>query len=370
MICVSILPVFVKGRVLSMVESGKVMRKLLIPVALLINNKQRHQPIKGVKKYYYLTKGFMNESMILYGLTSKNYTHYLSDSQILKTGTINQDGAYYLNNKVVFVDMLEGRIGLPKTFATINEGKISTRTTLFHDTESLFEYLEENPDLKLVIKPIAGAEGRGVGLISWNNGAIKRNSQHMTLQAFREYISGLDNYFISEFIQQGQFANKLFSDSLNTIRILTMIDPQTDKAFVAAAVFRVGTRLSAPTDNFRRRGLSVAIDLETGQLGKAAMIPHEGIVNWFERHPNTGKLLTGQQVPHWPDIQTNLLDVANYINQRHQIKYVGWDVVVTDQGIQLLEGNSRPGVSLHQVHQPLLVNPKVKAFYRHHQVLN
>ena len=60
--------------------------------------------------------------------------------------------------------------------------------------------MEENPDLKLVIKPIAGAEGRGVGLISWNNGAIKRNSQHMTLQAFREYISGLDNYFISEFI--------------------------------------------------------------------------------------------------------------------------------------------------------------------------
>ena len=98
------------------------MRKLLIPVALLINNKQRHQPIKGVKKYYYLTKGFMSESMILYGLTSKNYTHYLSDSQILKTGTINQDGAYYLNNKVVFVDMLEGRIGLQRPSRRLMKG--------------------------------------------------------------------------------------------------------------------------------------------------------------------------------------------------------------------------------------------------------
>lgn len=350
-------------------KSKKFLRHILIPVALLLNNKRRSQPTKSYKKHYFLVKGFMNESMILYGLTRHNQAKYLSDYQILKTGAINQEAGYYLNNKVVFVDMLTGLIELPKTLATINHGSIISRTELFQEIEGLFTYLETNPELKLVIKPIDGAEGRGVSVITWSNGQIKRNSQRLTKEAFREYMSTLDAYFISEFILQGQFAQELFPDSLNTIRILTMIDSKTHKAFIAAAVFRVGTRLSAPTDNFRRRGLSIAIDPITGRLGKAAMIPHHGIVNWFERHPNTGKLLVGQIVPHWSEIQANILEVADYVYDRKQVKYVGWDVVVTDKGINLLEGNSRPGVSLHQVHQPLLVNPKTKAFYHDHNIL-
>ena len=66
----------------------------------------------------------MNESMILYGLTVQNYSNYLSDYQILKTGAINGKAAQYLNNKVVFVDSLKGLIELPKTLATINKGQL------------------------------------------------------------------------------------------------------------------------------------------------------------------------------------------------------------------------------------------------------
>lgn len=353
-----------------MVEIRRALQRCLIPMAFLLNNKRRRQPVKSLKKHLFLARGFMNESMVLYDLTLKNHSNYLSDYQILKTGAINQAAAYYLNNKVAFVDSLTGVIDMPKTLATITNGRIESRTKDFQDIEGLMNVLETNPDLKLVIKPIDGAEGRGVSILSWENGHIKRNGSHLSKKAFQEELAKLDDYFISEFVQQGQFAEALFPGSLNTIRVLTMIDPRTHQAFIGAAVFRVGTRLSAPTDNFRRYGLSFAIDLDTGQLGQGAMLPHRGSVRWFDSHPNTGKKVSGQIIPHWQDIQREIIAVADHMYHDYQVKYVGWDVIIRDDGISLLEGNSRPGVSLHQVHQPLLTKPQTRVFYQHHRILS
>ena len=59
-----------------------------------------------------------------------------------------------------------------------------------------------------------------------------------------------------------------------------MIEQTSQKVFIAASVFRVGTNISAPADNFRRHGLSVAVDPITGQLGEGAMIPTDGKATW------------------------------------------------------------------------------------------
>lgn len=59
-----------------------------------------------------------------------------------------------------------------------------------------------------------------------------------------------------------------------------MIDQTSQKEFIVASVFRVGTNISALADNFRLHGLSVAVDPITGQLGEGAMIPTDGTVNW------------------------------------------------------------------------------------------
>lgn len=197
-----------------------------------------------------LGNGCINESTLMHGLTIKNYNNYLSDYQIIKTGAINQSSAYYLNNKVAFVDMLTGLIDLPKALATISHGQLISQNEEFQDSEGLLTYLTTHPNVKLVIKPIDGAEGRGVSVVYWADGQIHRNSQNMTPPMFLDYLDNLDDYFISEFIQQGEFAQALFPETLNTIRMLTMIDPFTQKAFIAASVFRVGTSLSMPTDNF------------------------------------------------------------------------------------------------------------------------
>lgn len=64
-----------------------------------------------------------------------------------------------------------------------------------------------------------------------------------------------------------------------------MIDQTSQKVFIAASVFRVGTNISALADNFRLHGLSVAVDPITGQLGEGAMIPTDGTVTWHGGPP-------------------------------------------------------------------------------------
>jgi D-alanine-D-alanine ligase-like ATP-grasp enzyme len=42
---------------------------------------------------------------------------------------------------------------------------------------------------------------------------------------------------------------------------------------------------------------------------------------------------------------------------------VGWDVVVTDDGFELLELNTHAGVETLQVHRPVLADPRTRRFF-------
>lgn len=292
-----------------MVKSNKALRKVLILVALFMKDQRRKQPVRWPRRYHSLSRGFISESSILYGVNHTNYKQYVSDYQIMKTGSINGKSSYYLNNKVAFVDMLEGLVEMPTTLAIIKNGQFLLGKYKFKDETALLTYLQDESDRKVVIKPIAGAEGRGVSVVKWEDRHVLMNGKSLSEEEFTTYLTTLDAYFISEFIQQGEFSQALFPDSLNTIRMLTMIDQITQEAFIAGSVFRIGTDESAPTDNFRRRGLSVTIDPDSGRLGRAARIPQDGQVDWYESHPDTGMQLTGEYIPHWETVKEDILRV-------------------------------------------------------------
>lgn len=340
-----------------------------MPAALVVKERRRPHPINRFKKYGLLLRGFTSEAHLLYDLTRKNYKQFLSDYQQMKTGELNGEGAYYLNDKVAFVDMLQDVVQTPKTLALILKGELIPRSSNIDSVASLLDYVQAAKTQKVIIKPIFGAEGKGVALVQWDEGQLKVNDELIDELAFEIYLSELNGYFVSEFIQQGSFAQNLFPDSLNTIRMLTMIDPYTEEAFIAGAVQRVGTNESAPADNFRRGGLSVEIDDETGTLGWGAALPEDGIIHWHDHHPDTDIPLTHEVIPNWRQVKAGMLVVANFAYQTHQIKYVGWDIVILEDGFCILEGNSWPGVNALQVHKPLLLNPQVRAFYKYYDAI-
>jgi hypothetical protein len=83
-------------------------------------------------------------------------------------------------------------------------------------------------------------------------------------------------------------------------------------------------------------------------------------------HPDTGTPIEGAVVSGWPAVRDGIVALATRLPF---LPYVGWDVVVTDEGYQVIEGNRRPDVNLLQVHRPLLADPRVRRFYERHGVL-
>ena len=88
--------------------------------------------------------------------------------------------------------------------------------------------------------------------------------------------------------------------------------------------------------------MAAIIDKETG------VIVTDGIDYMGEsylKHPVTGVMFKGFQVPKWKEC----LDLIEYVAKEcKDARFVGWDVAVTVKGVDILEGNIPPGEDLTQ----------------------
>jgi hypothetical protein len=146
-----------------------------------------------------------------------------------------------------------------------------------------------------------------------------------------------------------------------------MHEVPTRDPFIALAVHRFGTDRSYPVDNWTRGGLSCHVDLASGRLGPGVTFPQPPPISWHDVHPNSGATLAGETIPDWHATTELVLTLSARLSF---LPYIGWDVVVTGAGPKVIEGNYYSDVNLLQVHRPLLLDPRVRRFYKHHQVIH
>ena len=99
-------------------------------------------------------------------------------------------------------------------------------------------------------------------------------------------------------------------------------------------------------------------------MGPAAAMPTSNIVHWHEKHPESGQPIAGIQVPNWTRLCSEVLRLAKLLSA---IPYIGWDIVVTEEGYFVLEGNTRTDVNVYQIHKPLLLDERTRKFYKSHK---
>ena len=141
--------------------------------------------------------------------------------------------------------------------------------------------------------------------------------------------------------------------ALNTLRILTA-RPPGGPARVVLAAFRLAVG-DAPADNFHFGGMMAPVDLATGRLGTAVRRQRRALVP-VERHPDTGAVIAGHQVPCWAEavaLAERALDAAR------RVPVIGWDVAITDDGPVLIEANaaSNPDIAQAPTGVPLSDTP-------------
>jgi hypothetical protein len=219
----------------------------------------------------------------------------------------------------------------------------------------------------LVFKPVRGTLARGIYIAEPDGAGLRVNGKPMSKGVLAAAI-GRQAYVVAPRIEPAPYARTIFPRSLNSIRVMTLIDPQTGSPFMPFVVHRFGADCSAPFDAFAHGGVSAPVDRETGRLGQAVRWrPSEGRQH-LEVHPDTGAPITGVVIPGWASIRDHLLELASRL---HYLPYIGWDIVLTDGGFLINEGNSRPSLRIPQAAiGPILTDDSVLRFYQHYGIVS
>ena len=145
-----------------------------------------------------------------------------------------------------------------------------------------------------------------------------------------------DTLILEEIIKQHPDLSSINSSSVNTVRIYTMLDKE-NVPHILFANLRMGTE-GTVVDNLNSGGVIAQIDLDSGVLFTRGAQKN---LQTHVKHPTSGVVLPGFQVPHWEAVKKMVLHTAT---MSPKTRWVGWDVAITEQVPLLLEGNMEPGV--------------------------
>lgn len=305
--------------------------------------------------------GFNSDKLVWYDFINYKKEDYISDLVHFRDFEAIDWKYYYIaHNKLVCEKYFSHDCNYISTLAYIEKGKIfdiSSENSKIDSIESLREKL--NSGVEYYLKPYDGGSGRGIGklwvknnLIYWNHEIIENNN-------LETIISSLSGYLIQQkFIQEGYF-HVVNPETLNTLRVVTMLHPQTHEPFITYAVQRFG-RKETFVDNIAANGILCPINLETGKIEYAVIYPSNGVMEKVDKHPDTGMQIADITVPNWEDILSLCKKLALKVPF---LPLCGWDIVLSNDEIFVQELNYNPDIYLGQILSPLLLRPEVKAFY-------
>lgn len=305
-------------------------------------------------------RGFTSPAETMYDFQTHGQEAYLSERQRIRLyREANGGHRYLLDDKLsqywMMADYPEHR---PEAFGFVDRGYVHgiAGTTFEGDPRPVAEWLPGavREHSKLVLKQLRGLGGSEVVVCEYDDGFVV-DAESVTEREMCETVADLSGYVVTEYVDQHAYADDLYPHAANTIRMLTLWDDETGELHVPIAIHRIGTERSRPIDNWSAGGLSVEIDLETGELGRATRKPHGDSLRWYEDHPDTGAPIAGTRVPHWDAVRETVERIAK---ENTNIPLLGWDVLLDESGTPVvLEVNTGTDVDLLQVHQPLLADP-------------
>ena len=150
--------------------------------------------------------------------------------------------------------------------------------------------------------------------------------------AFVKYVREKGFATIEDVIENHPDVAKLYPFSVNTIRIITMLDAKGEPHCLYA-VFKMG-KDGRVVDNY---GLHGPVNMETGEFLFPA---HSGDTTagiHYTEHPYSHIKLVGYKVPYVKEAVELAKKAATVVPQ---MRYVGWDVAITPTGPVIIEGNN------------------------------
>lgn len=180
-----------------------------------------------------------------------------------------------------------------------------------------------NPSGKVVFKEANGKCGAQVEI---------RACRDFNVRSMIEYMKSHNYGLAEEFIVQHPKINEMSPAAVNTVRVITQLN---DHGGVDVLGSRFRISVDAPVDNMAAGNLAAPIDETTGRVTGPGV--YSDITRSEEHyHPISHVKIDGFEIPYWNEILSMVKQAALVHPENRSI---GWDVVVTEKGPGLIEGN-------------------------------
>ena len=244
-----------------------------------------------------ITRGISNE--IVRRMNPKEYWHFFDD-------------------KAQFNELF--REFIPRKWILTNEDT---------DTEELYALCRNST--QLIWKPLEGSSGQGIKKYTpddWKDGP----------EAFLAKMNADGKGILEEMVIQHPKMASLCPTSVNTCRIATLLGDKQQG--IVYAFLRIGN--GKVMDNVDCGGMAARIDLESGRL---LTVGADKQGNTFIKHPITNTSIIGFTIPYWEEAKAMCLKAAEKVPE---MRFIAWDVAITENGPTFIEGNSFPSHAVPQ----------------------
>lgn len=204
--------------------AGLVVHELRTPVDLSL----RH----SIRAWRY---GFARRNYRMYALDLSGYPlDYISDHESIRLLTINGIFTEIIKNKLIF-PLLMKHYGMPtpKIKGLIRKGIFISFDAATKLKPAAFLDTLREPGERIIIKPVCGKHGLGFLKVAREKEGYLLNGEGLPTGILADMIGKLDNYLVTEFVQQSEYGSRLYSDTTNTIRIVTFWDVEKSEPFIA-----------------------------------------------------------------------------------------------------------------------------------------
>ena len=189
------------------------------------------------------------------------------------------------------------------------------------DFDSLRWFLERING-KIVLKNVTGNCGAGVKVAD----SSKEKTEDIITLAKTNKLT-----LAEEYVYQHTDLMRLSPSGLNTVRIFTQI--AGEEVIILGARLRIS--IHSIVDNLAAGNMAAVIDEKTGVILLPAVYS-DITKNPAFFHPVTKVAIVGFQVPMWQEVIEKVKAIALHNKANRS---VGWDIAITDYGVDFIEGN-------------------------------
>lgn len=290
--------------------------------------------------FYYFT-------CLLYKQGAPDYRHFIGDK---KRGSIIDDFYFKngenpnLENKLKFNEILEEHnVQAPKILAD-NQGyllNIESNKQKIKNEKELIDVLKtlihKTQNKSIFIK-------RNTGLGGLNTFKFNMENVH-DMSSIKKLFDLMENtnFIFQETIFQHDEVNKIYPESINTVRVHAAVNAANEVEIISA-LMRFGTNGNV-ADNVTAGGFFVPVNTDDWSLEEKGSTFFKNGASQYVEHPDTKYNFGGFKIPYGDQIENEIKKVAKL----YENTFVGWDIAISNKGPLVIEGNDNPHVHMAQM---------------------